>query len=133
QGGGPVLAPFGMGLAAFVVIGAVAEVTERAGFGRVPARTALARLRGLPRSVFGAALAHAGVGVCLFGIVAETSWNAERIVGVKVGGSFEVGAYELTLERLEPRAGPNYRDLVGVFAIRRGGVDEGTIESAKRL
>lgn len=133
QGGGPLLAPFGMGLAAFVVIGAVAEVTERAGFGRVPRATAFARLRGLPRSVFGAALAHAGVGVCLFGIIAETSWNAERITGVKVGGRFDVGGYELTLDRLEPRNGPNYRDLVGVFTIRRGGVDIGTIESSKRL
>ncbi|MCK0208997.1 heme lyase CcmF/NrfE family subunit [Starkeya koreensis] len=133
QGGGPLLAPFGMGLAVFVVIGAAVEIVERAGFGRLPAATAFARLRGLPRSAFGGALAHAGIGVCLFGIIAETSWNAERITGVKVGGSFEVGGYELTLDRLEPRNGPNYRDLVGVFSVRKGGVDAGTIESAKRL
>ncbi|MDF2621219.1 MAG: cytochrome c-type biosis protein CcmF [Xanthobacteraceae bacterium] len=133
QGGGPILAPFGMGLAAFVVIGAAVEIFERAGFGRVPFATAIARFRGLPRSAFGGALAHTGIGICLFGIIAETSWNAERIVGVKVGQSFEVGGYELTLARLEPREGPNYRDLVGVFNVRRGGVDAGTIESAKRI
>ncbi|CAA0088269.1 Cytochrome c-type biogenesis protein CcmF [Starkeya nomas] len=133
QGGGPVLAPFGMGLAAFVIIGAGVEIFERAGFGRVPLATAFARLRGLPRSVFGGALAHAGVGICLLGMIAETSWNAEGVAGVRVGQSLNVGGYELTLDRLEPRSGPNYRDLTGVFSVRRGGVDVGTIESSKRL
>ncbi|MCS0501110.1 heme lyase CcmF/NrfE family subunit [Ancylobacter mangrovi] len=133
QGGGPVLAPVGMGLAAFIVIGACVDIAERAGFGRVPAATAFARFRGLPRATFGAALAHAGVGICLMGIIAETSWNAERIIGAKIGQSFEVGRYELTLDRLEPRQGPNYRALVGVFSVRRGGADMGTIESSKRL
>ncbi|WAC27254.1 heme lyase CcmF/NrfE family subunit [Ancylobacter sp. SL191] len=133
QGGGPALAPLGMGLAAFIVIGAVVDIAERGAVGRVPAATSLARLRGLPRATWGAAIAHAGVGVCLFGIIAETSWNAERITGVKLGGSFEVGGYELTLARLEPRNGPNYRDLAGIFTIRRGGVEIGTIESSKRI
>ena len=123
----------GMGLAMFIIVGAIVEIAERAGIGRVPAATAFARFKGLPRSAFGAALAHAGVGVCLLGMVAETSWNAERIIGAKIGDSFDVGGYELTLSRIEPRNGPNYRDLVGVFAIRRGGAEIGTIESSKRL
>ncbi|QIB35114.1 heme lyase CcmF/NrfE family subunit [Ancylobacter pratisalsi] len=133
QGGGPALAPIGMGLAAFIIIGAVVDLAERSGLGRVPAATAFARFRGLPRATFGAAIAHAGVGVCLLGIIAETSWNAERIIGARIGQAFELGGYELTLDRLEPRQGPNYRDVVGVFTVRRGGVDVGTIESAKRL
>jgi cytochrome c-type biogenesis protein CcmF len=133
QGGGPVLAPLGIGLAAFIILGAAVDVAERSGVGRVPAATALARFRGLPRSAFGAAIAHAGVGICLLGMIAETSWNAERIIGAKIGESFDVGGYELTLARVEPRNGPNYRDLVGVFTIRRGGAEIGTIESSKRL
>ncbi|MBB3769827.1 cytochrome c-type biogenesis protein CcmF [Angulomicrobium tetraedrale] len=133
QGGGPLLAPLGMGLAAFIVIGALVDLAERGAVGRVPVATSVARLRGLPRASYGAALAHAGVGVCLFGIIAETSWNAERITGLKIGQSFEVGGYELTLARVEPRNGPNYRDLTGIFIIRRGGTEIGTIESSKRL
>ncbi|MCJ8143886.1 heme lyase CcmF/NrfE family subunit [Ancylobacter sp. A5.8] len=133
HGGGPALAPLGVGLSVFVIIGAIVDIAERGAVGRVPLATSWARLRGLPRASYGAALAHAGVGICLLGIVAETSWNSERIAGVKLGESFEVGGYELTLARVEPRNGPNYRDLVGVFAVRHGGVDEGTIESAKRL
>ncbi|MFT0861569.1 heme lyase CcmF/NrfE family subunit [Ancylobacter sp. G4_0304] len=133
HGGGPVLAPLGVGLSAFVILGAVVDLAERGAVGRVPLATSWARLRGLPRASYGAALAHAGVGICLLGIVAETSWNSERIAAVKLGESFEVGGYQLTLARVEPRTGPNYRDLVGVFTVRHGGVDEGTIESAKRL
>ncbi|MCB4768901.1 heme lyase CcmF/NrfE family subunit [Ancylobacter sp. Lp-2] len=133
QGGGPALTPIGIGLAAFVVLGAVVDVAERAGIGRVPAATAFARFRGLPRAAHGAALAHAGVGICLLGIVAETSWNSETIIGAKVGDRFPVGGYELTLARLEPRTGPNYRELVGVFDISRGGASVGSIESSKRL
>ncbi|GLK84902.1 heme lyase CcmF/NrfE family subunit [Ancylobacter defluvii] len=133
QGGGPALAPIGIGLAAFVFLGAVVDIAERSGIGRLPAATAFARFKGLPRAAMGAALAHAGVGVCLFGIVAETSWNHETILGAKVGDSFPVGRYELTLARVEPRTGPNYRELVGVFDIRQGGASVGSVESSKRL
>jgi cytochrome c-type biogenesis protein CcmF len=131
--GGPVLALAGLGLAAFVILGAVVDICERAGLGRVPAASAYARLRGLPRATFGAALAHAGVGVVLIGIVCETSWSEERIAGIKQGGSMALGGYELTLARLEPRTGPNFREVAAVFDIRRGGVSEGTITSSKRL
>ncbi|MFK8252210.1 heme lyase CcmF/NrfE family subunit [Ancylobacter terrae] len=133
QGGGPVLAPIGIGLAVFVILGAVVDLAERAGIGRVAPATAWARFRGLPRATFGGALAHAGVGVCLLGIIAETSWNAETIAAIKLGESKSVGGYELTLSRLEPRNGPNYRELAAVFDVRRDGVSRGTIVSAKRI
>ncbi|MCK0196329.1 heme lyase CcmF/NrfE family subunit [Ancylobacter sp. 6x-1] len=133
QAGGPALAPIGIGLAAFVILGSVTDLAERAGLGRVPAATAWARLRGLPRAAYGTMLAHAGIGICLLGIVAETSWSSERIVGIKTGEGTTVGRYELTLERVEPRTGPNYRDVAAVFRIREGGVDRGTVTSSKRL
>ena len=60
--GGPVLAPFGIGLAAFVMAGVVTDFVERTGLLRLPAATVLARARGLPRSAFGTMLAHFGLG-----------------------------------------------------------------------
>ncbi|MEZ0215340.1 MAG: heme lyase CcmF/NrfE family subunit [Xanthobacteraceae bacterium] len=133
EGGGPMLAPFGIGLGVFVVLGAVVDLTERAGIGRVKLPVAWARFKGLPRANFGAALAHAGIGITLIGIIAETSWSQERVAGVKLGGGFSIGGYELTLAKLEPRTGPNYRDLAAVFEVRRGGVERGSVVSAKRL
>src|SRR5256714_9467173 len=46
--GGPVLAPFGIGLAAYVMAGVVTDFIERTGLLRVPVATVWARARGLP-------------------------------------------------------------------------------------
>ncbi len=62
-----VLAPFAIGLAAFVMAGAVTDLVERAGFLRSHSYVALKRLTGLPRSAFGTALAHFGLGAALLG------------------------------------------------------------------
>src|ERR1700690_469818 len=66
--GGPVLAPFGVGIAAFVMAGAVTDIVERTLILRVPFRAALRRALGLPRSAWGTAFAHFGIGVSLMGI-----------------------------------------------------------------
>ena len=76
--GGPVLAPFGIGLALFVMAGALTDLVERTGLFRVPFATALTRARGLPRSAWGTALAHFGLGVTLLGIVCASTWGTER-------------------------------------------------------
>ena len=106
QGGGPVLAPFGVGLAVFVMIGALIDLVERIGLFRVPFATALARARGLPRSALGTTVAHFAVGMLLLGVIAESQWNAERSCRCKPGESVSVRGYDLTLDGLVPRAGP---------------------------
>src|SRR5262249_14440428 len=72
EGGGPILVPFAFGLAAFVIAGAFTDLIERTGLLKVPLRSAYARARGLPRSAWGAAIAHLGIGVTLLGIIGET-------------------------------------------------------------
>ena len=79
QHGGPVLAPFGIGLAIFIMAGALVDVAERTMILRLPFGTALRRAAGLPRSAWGTVLAHFGIGVTLFGIVSVTAWGSERI------------------------------------------------------
>ena len=127
-----VLAPFGFGLAAFVIIGAFAEVAERTLLLRAPARIAFARALGLPRSVWGTALAHFGLGVMLLGIVGETQWSIERIASVKPGDHVAVRGYELTFDNSVTRTGPNYRELVTRFTVRRGAEVVGVLEPTKR-
>src|SRR6516164_1555549 len=65
EGGGPLLVPFAIGLAFYVMAGALTEIVERAGPLRGPLAPALARARGLPRSAWGAAFAHFGLGITL--------------------------------------------------------------------
>jgi cytochrome c-type biogenesis protein CcmF len=130
--GGPVLAPIGFGLGIFVMAGAVTEITQRA-FGRgVGLKLAWRRAIGLPRSAWGTALAHFGVGMTVIGIAA-TAWSTENIVTMRIGEKVQVAGYEVRLDRVFPRTGPNYREDVGSFAISRNGRDLGTTETMKRL
>jgi cytochrome c-type biogenesis protein CcmF len=131
-GGGPVLAPFAIGLALFVMAGAVTDVVERTGLFRVPFAAAFGRAAGLPRSAWGTAIAHFGVGVALLGIVGETQWGTERIAAVKPGETISVRHYDLTLVGLTPRRGPNYQELVARFTVRRNGEVIGVMQPSKR-
>jgi len=130
--GGPVLAPFAIGLAVYVMFGALTDLAERAQLFRQTAAISLRRLRGLPRSVFGTALAHFGLGVCLLGITAETSYNAEQIIAMKPGQSVAIRDYNATFEGLVSRQGPNYRELIAKFVVRQNGEVIGTLEPSKR-
>jgi cytochrome c-type biogenesis protein CcmF len=133
QHGGPVLAPFGIGLAVFIMAGALVDVAERTMILRLPFGTALRRAAGLPRSAWGTVLAHFGIGVTLFGIVSVTAWGSERISALRIGDSVDVAHYRLTFEGLFDRAGPNYRERVGRFAVRRtSGEDLGMMEPSRR-
>jgi len=131
-GGGPVLAPFGIGLAVFVMAGALTDIVERTGVLRVPLATAWTRARGLPRSVFGTAFAHFGLGVSLLGIVCVSTWGAERIVALKPNATVSLRSYELTFDGMVTRQGPNYRELIAKFTVREGGNVIGVMEPSKR-
>ena len=133
QHGGPILAPFGIGLAVFVMAGALVDIAERTMFLRVPFAAALRRAAGLPRSAWGTALAHFGIGVTVFGIISVTAWSSERVAALKPGDTLDVAHYRLTFDGLFNRAGPNYRDLVGHFTVRRAGGDLiGAMEPSRR-
>ena len=134
QHGGPVLAPFGVGLALFVMAGALIDLAERTLILRVPLGAALRRAAGLPRSAWGTAVAHFGIGVTLLGIVVVTAWGAERIAALKPpGDTIEIAHYRLSFDGLFNRPGPNYRDVVGRFTVRRTSGDLlGVTEPSRR-
>jgi cytochrome c-type biogenesis protein CcmF len=131
-GSGPVLAPFGIGLAVFAMTGAVIDLVERTAVTRVAPPVAWSRARGLPRSVWGTAIAHFGVGMTLLGVVAETTWNTERIVSMRPKDTVTINAYDLSFDGLSSRDGPNYRQLQARFTVRRGGTVVGVVEPSKR-
>jgi len=127
-----VMAPFGIGLALFVMTGAVTDVVERVGLFRVPLSVVRQRAVGLPRSAWGSAFAHFGIAVTLLGVVSAGTWASERIVGLKPSHTVSLSGFDLTFDGLVQRSGPNYRELVGKFTVRRGSVPIATMEPAKR-
>jgi cytochrome c-type biogenesis protein CcmF len=130
--GKPLLAPFGVGLALFVITGAVTDIGERIGLLGTPLATVLRRAAGLPRSAWGTAFAHLGLGITLLGIVGETQWGAERIVSLKPGDKVAIRNYDVTFDRTFNRTGPNYTELVAAFTVRRHGEIVGVLEPSKR-
>ncbi len=130
--GGPVLAPLGVGLGAFLVAGAAFDIGERAVGRASGVRAMMSRALGLPRSAWGTALSHAGVGLTVIGIAAA-AWGSEAIGVLRQGESLTSGRYTVTLEALSPRMGPNFRAEVARFRLLAGNRELGTIEAAKRV
>jgi cytochrome c-type biogenesis protein CcmF len=127
------MAPLGIGLATFIVAGALSEWAARVKPFSSAGSAALRRMRGLPRSVHATALAHAGVGLCLLGIVASSAWQRERVLAMHIGDHAEIAGYELVLRGVSPRRGPNYEEQVGLLEVTRGGAPVSELAPSKRL
>jgi cytochrome c-type biogenesis protein CcmF len=130
--GQPVLPAFGIGLALYVMVGAFIDIAERIMLLRAPFTTVMHRARGLPRSNWGTAFAHFGLGVALLGIIGETQWGTERIVSLKPSEKVSIRRYDFTYEGAVPRSGPNYHELAARFTVRRNGEVIGVMEPSKR-
>ena len=130
--GGAVLAPLAIGLAVFVIAGALCDLAERTGLFRIPLVRSLSRARGLPRAAWGSACAHAGLGVALIGIVCETTWNSEYIATMRPGDVAKVAGYELKLDGITQRQGPNFREQIAQFSVSLDGAPLGVMTPSKR-
>jgi cytochrome c-type biogenesis protein CcmF len=130
--GGAALAPLAIGLAVFVIAGAVTDIAERISLFRSPFGTTWRRARGLPRSTWGTAFAHAGVGVALIGIVCETTWNSEYIGTMKPNDVAKLAGYELRLDDIAQRQGPNFSEMLANFSISQDGRRIGALSPSKR-
>ena len=130
--GGSTFAPLAIGLALFVIVGAVIDIVERIGLFRSPPGVTIRRARGLPRSAWGTMFAHAGVGIALIGIVCETTWNSENIRSMKAGDVTSIAGYGLKLESLTPRQGPNFHEMAAKFGVLVDGRLIATMTPSKR-
>ncbi|MDJ1159045.1 heme lyase CcmF/NrfE family subunit [Chelatococcus sp. SYSU_G07232] len=130
--GGPVVAVLGLALGFFLVAGSLADIVNRSWTRGMPLATAWRRARGLPRSAWGMAVAHAAVGLVAIGIAAQ-AWSTETLAVMKPGEVAAAGPYQLRLDAVLPRTGPNYREDVARFSVMRHGETVGTVEAMKRL
>ena len=101
DGDGGALAPIGLALAAWLILGVLVELFERGGFGKVPLGTAFKRLTGLPRADWGKAVAHAGLGLTVMGIAAVSAWEIEDIRLAKPGDVIPLGDYQVHFDGTE--------------------------------
>ncbi len=132
--GETVFAALGIGLAFWLILGALTDIVLKSGFGNVSARVMFSRFVGLPRSVFGTTLAHLGVGLSVLGIVGVVSFETEKILTMRAGETVELSGHTVRFEGLHPFQGPNYTEDQGRFVLLgASGNATGEIISSKRF
>ncbi|OYW61953.1 MAG: heme lyase NrfEFG subunit NrfE [Rhodobacterales bacterium 12-65-15] len=131
QTGRTALGPIGVGLGAWVLFGAVTDLWARSG--REGFTTRLGRLTRLPRSDWGKAVAHGGLGITIFAVSAMLSWKIEDIRVVQIGETFPLGAYEVRLDDVREVAGPNYLSTMGFLTVLRNGAVVAQVTPEKRV
>ncbi|MDI6625805.1 MAG: heme lyase CcmF/NrfE family subunit, partial [Brevundimonas sp.] len=102
------LSAAGIGLGAWLILGALTDPAERIRLFRVPLAESLRRAGGLPLGSWGATLAHAGLGVFVLGAVVETGYRVEAARPVALGEAVEAGPWRVRLDDVRVVEGPNY-------------------------
>ncbi|CCB65586.1 MULTISPECIES: heme lyase CcmF/NrfE family subunit [unclassified Hyphomicrobium] len=130
---GPWLAPFGIALGVYVMVGAIVEWANRVKLGSAGRDEVMRRASNLPRSAYGTLFAHFGVGMLMVGIVATSAYREEHILAMKPGDKVMVDGYEVTFAKVERGRGPNYTEDIADFNVKRNGETIATLQPAKRL
>jgi cytochrome c-type biogenesis protein CcmF len=131
QTGRSALGPVGVALGAWIVAGAAYDLWSRTG--RLGAGARAARLLRLPRADWGKATAHAGLGTTIFAVAAMMAWKIEDIRVAQIGETWTMGAYEVTLVKVEEVQGPNYTSTMAEMRVTRDGSDVALLYPEKRV
>ena len=131
QTGGSALAPIGVALSVWLIVGAALDLYGRSG--RKGFGDRMRRMVSLPRAEWGKAFAHAGLGVTIFAVSAVLGWATEDIRVARVGESFEHGGYTMTLTDVTREQGPNYITTMGTIEVRDGERFVATLHPEKRV
>ncbi|MEM8749429.1 MAG: heme lyase CcmF/NrfE family subunit [Pseudomonadota bacterium] len=130
---GPWLAPLGIGLAVWLLVGSFAEVWQRAGITKSTWRNSVHRLLGLKRSIWSTALGHAGVGVTMLGIVAVTAYETETVALLSSQETTEINEFSVRFNGYRTATGPNFNEDIADFEVFRDGASLGTVSPSRRF
>ena len=119
---GPWLAPLGIGLATWAMIGSFLEVWQKAQFMKVGVATGIRRIVGMPKTVWSTALAHFGMGVTLLGIVCVTAFETETVAQLKHTEQVQVGDFTVRHVGVRELKRNNYEERIVLLDIVEGGV-----------
>jgi cytochrome c-type biogenesis protein CcmF len=123
----------GIGLGAWLILGALAETAERTRLFRASLAETLRRARGLPLGAWGMTLAHAGLGVFVLGAVIETGYRVEAARPLAIGETLQVGRYTVGLQSVQVVEGPNYLAEQGRLVVEVPGGATRTVKAERRF
>ena len=81
------------------------------------------KLLRIPIATWGMVVAHFGIAVALFGMASDSAFTKERLAAVEPGEVVSVGDWQVTLESVDPVAGPNWTAMEGRVLAQRGAAD----------
>lgn len=127
QTGRSALGPVGLFLGAWITFGAAVDLWSRTG------RTGgFRRLMRLPGADWGKAIAHTGLGVTIFAIAGLTAWEVEDIRVARIGETFDVGGFSITLDGVREVEGPNYFSTMADVQVQKAGREIARLNPEKR-
>jgi cytochrome c-type biogenesis protein CcmF len=116
----------------WLILGGVASIVERIRLFRLPVFDSLARLGGVPRGTWGAAVAHAGLGVTIAGI-AGMSFATYSIALLHPGQNMREAGYTWTLQSLTNLQGPDFNAKQATLQVIRNGHPIATLNPERRF
>ena len=116
----PRLAPLGVGVAVWLILGSLYEPLSRYKVLAAKSGERLKQLRRITRSHWGMVCGHLGMGITILGIVAVTGWETEKSALMKPADQIAINDYRLRFETVQNIEGPNFVEDRGLFTLLKG-------------
>jgi cytochrome c-type biogenesis protein CcmF len=126
-----VLPAVGFAFAAWTIGAAITDIADRTALFRTRLGNSWARARNLPRAAWGAAIAHAGVGIVAAGI-AGMGLAQEKLVAMAPGDTTEMAGYTWRLDGVRDFTGPNFTARKATITVLRDGEVLHVMEPSRR-
>ena len=68
-------------------------------------------------SSLGMVIAHLGIGFLILGITGSSVWQNEKIIKMNINTEIKMQKYNIILEKIKDKKGPNYLALQGTFGV----------------
>jgi cytochrome c-type biogenesis protein CcmF len=128
-----VMATLGFLMAWWIVFAVATDLIERVRPASVAASNLWARVKLVPRTMWGMWLAHVGVAAFAFGVSMVNTYGIERDVKMELNDTVEVAGYVFTLRSVRDRQGPNYTAAQGLVEVTKDGQPVATMRPEKRI
>jgi cytochrome c-type biogenesis protein CcmF len=128
------LAALGLGLASWLLLGAVAEWGLRVGLVQRGWTDAWRRMVHLPRAAYGMTISHLGLAIVLIGIAGSQFWQTEFLQVMHPGDNAAVAGYQLRFLGTESNVqGPNYTATRARFIVTKAGRYVADLQPERRM
>jgi cytochrome c-type biogenesis protein CcmF len=127
------MATLGFMMTWWIVFAVATDLLERVRPAGTAASNLWARMKLVPRTMWGMWLAHLGIAAFAFGVSMVNTYGIERDVKMELGDTVDVAGYVFTYRGVRDLQGPNYTAAQGLVEVTRDGKPVATMHPEKRI